>query len=293
MIKKFISKTEFVEQALNFKTEMAKPRTLDELHNLWRQTSFPYVMDTPDPLSDSYSSEVLDLYSKLTSTAYSVSNELTSPLQQQDDFAIGYPWISKNLRVVSVEMGKAVQALKIVSQHQPDARNFVEFGSGWGNLVIPLARSGMSVTAIDIDPGFIRRLNKEAKLLDLQIKTVTADFNAATDLVEKNSFDCVIFSSSFHHCIDFVNLLKNIKSKVLKPKGCIYFFAEPIYQSLSFPWGLRYDGESIWAITCNKWLELGFEESFFISVVSEIGYQIHEIPDASGFGGRCFVASLE
>jgi len=70
-----------------------------------------------------------------------------------------------------------------------------------------------------------------------------------------------------------------------------YFLRCPI-DDLAFPWGLRYDGESIWAITCNKWLELGFSKSFFMSVFSGIGMSIDELPDESGFLGSSWIARL-
>lgn len=194
------------------------------------------------------------------------------------------------MRVVASELGKAVQAIKTISEHSPNAESFIEYGSGWGNLVIPLARSGMNVTAIDIDQGFINRTKDEADLLNLRIDLVKSDFIEGTYKRSNCRYDVVIFSSSFHHCLEFFELLNTIRDTILTPEGKIYFFAEPVYESLSFPWGLRYDGESIWAITCNKWFELGFSEEFFRGMFPKLGMSINEIPDTTGLCGRAWVA---
>jgi 2-polyprenyl-3-methyl-5-hydroxy-6-metoxy-1,4-benzoquinol methylase len=286
-----LNKTQFIEQALLFKEELNIPRSLDDLHHFWRSTAFPYQLDSVDPFSRNYRDEVLEIYQCLAGVSYKVSNELTSTLQTEADFRVGYPWVSKNLRVVASELGKAVQAIKIISEHSPGADSFIEYGSGWGNLVIPLARSGMNVTAIDIDQGFINRTKEEAELLNLKIDLVKSDFIEGTFKRSNCRYDVVIFSSSFHHCLEFIDLLKSIRDSILKPQGKIYFFAEPVSESLSFPWGLRYDGESIWAITCNKWFELGFSEEFFRDLFPKLGFSISEIADTSGLCGRAWVAS--
>lgn len=215
---------------------------------------------------------------------------MTSVLQTPEDFKTGYPWVSKNLRVVSSELGKAVSSLHAISRYSPNANTFIEFGSGWGNLAIPLARAGMEVTAIDIDPGFLNRMNSEALALGVKIESIQSDFLNAVNILNGRRFDCVIFCSSLHHCLDFMELLASIRDHVLNPGGAIFFFAEPVLPDLAFPWGLRYDGESLWAITCNNWLELGFSETFFHDLFSHLNMSLIEINDETGLCGRSWLA---
>jgi hypothetical protein len=87
-----------------------------------------------------------------------------------------------------------------------------------------------------------------------------------------NDFDAVIFQSSFHHCLDFNELLGLLRMKALTPRGRVFFFSEPIFTQYAFPWGLRVDGESLWAITSNKWCELGFDRDFFIALLHAHGF---------------------
>ncbi|MEM6890477.1 MAG: class I SAM-dependent methyltransferase [Pseudomonadota bacterium] len=282
---------EFVAAAKSFKGEMAKTSNLQELHALWRQTSYAYSFGSSDPFSTEHKHEVLKVYEALCDATYEVSNEVTSATQTPEQFKTGYPWVSKDLGVVATEMGKSVQAMRVFNQHMPNARRFIEFGSGWGNLAVPLARAGMDVTTIDIDVGFLKRMTDEAHALGLSIETIQGDFLEAAQSIN-TPFDAVVFCSSFHHCLDFSDLLTELRERVVNPDGGkIFFLAEPISDAYSFPWGLRYDGESVWAITCNHWLELGFTEEFFREALDRTGFIGERHEDPTGFVGAYWVAT--
>jgi hypothetical protein len=63
---------------------------------------------------------------------------------------------------------------------------------------------------------------------------------------------------------------------VLRPGGKVFFAAEPIDDSFPVPWGLRLDGESLWAIRRNGWLELGYQESYFVRTLHHLGWVSHK-----------------
>jgi hypothetical protein len=52
----------------------------------------------------------------------------------------------------------------------------------------------------------------------------------------------------------------------------VFFAAEPILEAFPVPWGVRVDGESLWAIRQNGWLELGFQESYFVRTLLRLGW---------------------
>jgi hypothetical protein len=54
----------------------------------------------------------------------------------------------------------------------------------------------------------------------------------------------------------------------------VFFASEPIDDSFDVPWGLRLDGESLWAIRRNGWLELGFQESYFLRTLQHLGWLV-------------------
>ena len=84
-------------------------------------------------------------------------------------------------------------------------------------------------------------------------------------------FDAVLFYESFHHCSDHRELVRKLTG-VINPGGRVFFAAEPIDDSFVMPWGVRTDGESLWAIRRNGWLELGFQESYFLRMLSREGW---------------------
>lgn len=280
---------EFITRAQAYKEQLETAKNFDELSALWKKFSFAYTMQTDDPFSDAYRQEVTELYQKLVDTPYDVQNELTSSHLSDEAFARGFPWTSDNLGVVAHEIGKAVQGFRVIAQHAPHAKSIIEFGAGWGNTAIPMARAGMDVCAVDIDQAFLKRIANEAKALSAPLRTYHADFlEAASNPGQR--YDVALFSSSFHHCLEFQDLLTHIRENVLTENGVIAFFAEPISNGFSFPWGLRYDGEAVWAITCNKWLELGFREDFFLDLLKRTELQGEMVPDTTGLMGPAWLA---
>jgi 2-polyprenyl-3-methyl-5-hydroxy-6-metoxy-1,4-benzoquinol methylase len=280
----------FIRDAQSFKDTLATAKNFDEIRKLWTSTRIEYSYDCTDPYSPEYKQEVLSLYRRLTAESYTPMNELTSTKQTADQFDVGYPWVTQNLEVISQEMAKVVQAMRALHSCQLAGGKLIEFGAGWGNLAIPLAKSGQKMTVVDIDDGFLRRITKIAAKDGLEIKCMKGDFlKVAKSITEK--YDAVIFQSSFHHCLDFSSILDVIRDRLLSDTGSIFFFSEPIHKDFSFPWGLRYDGESLWAIMCNKWLELGFDQDFFLDLMLRKGFLVSKVEAIPGLVGEGWIAS--
>ncbi len=77
---------------------------------------------------------------------------------------------------------------------------------------------------------------------------------------------------------------------LLNEGGKIIFAAEPITDDFPIPWGLRLDGESLWAIRNFGWCELGFQESYFRELMARNNLIItkYSCPDTPW--GTIFVA---
>lgn len=243
-----------------------------------------------DPGSPAYRQTVLAIYERLTNSGYAALNELTSTRQSPRDFEIGYPWVSRDLGVAASELGKTVQALSALHSHGAGAQSVIEFGCGWGNLAVPLAKLGRRVAAVDIDQAFLDRTRTLVQRDGFEIETHHGDFVEVAARLP-SSYDAVIFQSSFHHCLDFEALMSLLADRVLTEQGRIFFFAEPIHRDFGFPWGLRFDGESLWAIMCNGWLELGFDEDFFLQMMLRHGFFVGRAPGLPGLVGEGWVAT--
>jgi 2-polyprenyl-3-methyl-5-hydroxy-6-metoxy-1,4-benzoquinol methylase len=286
----FKTKDEFIISSREYLEKLKEASNFDEMLRLWRATSIPYKMDSCDPYSPQYRDEVKEIYKQLTHSDYAAKNEWTSDKQSEQEFDVGYPWVSNNLRVVAEELAKPVQIFQALHLSGKSGSRIIEFGAGWGNLALPLARARLNVTVVDIDEGFIGRLHRKAEREGLSISSYCGDFLEAAQSLE-NKFDVVIFQSSFHHCLDFKEILETINSRLLEPEGVIIFSSEPISNEINFPWGLRYDGESLWAIMCNKWLELGFNFNFFVEMLLNCGFFIQGLPGIAGYIGEAWQAT--
>jgi 2-polyprenyl-3-methyl-5-hydroxy-6-metoxy-1,4-benzoquinol methylase len=282
----------FVREALSFKSKLKEVSTFNEVRKLWLETSIPYEIDSVSPYSTEYKDIQLEIYKRLSGDGYNVVNELTSGKLSSEQFELGYPWTSKNLSVISSHFGKVAQALVAISalKSESEVLEVIEFGAGWGELAIPLAKSGQKVTCVDIDDGFIQRIKRIASREGCQVSTVNGDFVEVARDIETKNFDCAVFQSSFHHCLDFNQLLMAIKKNVLNRNGVILFLAEPIFKNYNFPWGLRYDGESLWAIMLNSWLELGFDYDFFSDLMLKNGFFLSTISGMGSLIGDGYMA---
>ena len=283
----------FLVNARAFRSKLQACHNFLEIQKLWRETDLPYSVSEDDPFSESYRLEQLELYRALSGLEYTLTNELTSTRQSQADFERGYPWITGDLATISEHSGKVAQAFAALGSffdRESGSLSVAEFGAGWGNLAIPLARSGLKVTCVDIDTGFLDRIGRIAVRNDLQIAFCASDFLAAAENLE-GPFDGIIFQSSFHHCLDFDRLLWKIHEHQLSSRGAIFFLAEPIDEGFNLPWGLRHDGESLWAIMLNGWLELGFSRDFFLNLLFRNGYFVRDIPALGNLAGPGFLAT--
>ena len=58
----------------------------------------------------------------------------------------------------------------------------------------------------------------------------------------------------------------------------IAFTSEPVVPEHSkyvpYPWGVRLDGISVWSICKWGWLELGFQEAYFVRFLNDAGWKL-------------------
>jgi len=137
------------------------------------------------------------------------------------------------------------------------------------------------------EDDFVRLVRERAKRANLNINAICADFSYIETIEEK--FDAVLFFECFHHAADHLRILRAL-NRVINDDGIAVFGAEPILDAFPVPWGLRMDGESLWAIRKHGWLELGFQETYFRNTLRQLGWGVskHECHDTPW--GTVFVA---
>ena len=234
-----------------------------------------FTMEQPsvgsaDPDSEEYAAAQFALYETISGQRYSAENEKT-PFDPIAMAAKPFPYLNNGSEVTGdqlIAIGWIIKTLKL----QPGA-TVLEFGPGWGNTTLALARNGSRVTAIEIEQNFVDLINEQARRLPVEIEVIQGDFMDGVKL--RRSFNCVLFFECFHHCAKHNELLDDL-DKLVAEGGQVAFAAEPITEDFTAPWGLRLDGQSLWAIRKNGWLELGFTESYFIRSLMRRGWLVRK-----------------
>jgi 2-polyprenyl-3-methyl-5-hydroxy-6-metoxy-1,4-benzoquinol methylase len=229
----------------------------------------------PDPFSAAYREFQMALYTRISGRGYAPQNERTKFDTVTADRR-PFPYYTGSCRTAGFfTMGVG---FLLFSLDLPAGARVLEFGPGWGNSTLAMALVGLDVTAVDIEPDFCELLRLRAKRHEVSLTVVNDDFMWAETVREP--YDAVVFFECFHHCADHQRLLAAL-DRAVKPGGRVYFGAEPIVPDFPVPWGVRMDGESLWAIRSNGWLELGFKESYFREALTRAGWSVrkHVLPD--------------
>jgi ubiquinone/menaquinone biosynthesis C-methylase UbiE len=236
-----------------------------------RQVFATFRMDPPpgvpdDPFSAEYREFQLDFYSRIAGKAYNVANEATV-FDVADAMRRPFPYCTASSLTTGeslISTGFILRAMDLA----PVSR-VLELGSGWGTMTGVLAMLGHSVTAVDTEERFCELLRRRADHDGFAVTMIHADFSWVEQADQV--FDAVLFTSSFHHADDHLGLLRSLH-RVVTPEGRIFFGSEPIQPDLSYPWGLRLDGQSLWSIRKHGWLELGFSEDYFAEALKRTGW---------------------
>lgn len=247
---------------------------------------FPLELPT-DPYSEDYQNKQFEFYEYLAGKEYRTENE-------ESIFDVGnassrpFPFYTGSPQTVGnhlIAIGHLIRTINL-----PENSSILEFGPGWGNTTVWLARMGYEVTAIDIENRFINLIKKRAKQKSLEVEAIQGDFQFIH--TTNRQWDAILFFECFHHCADHQALVKGL-DRVIKPGGKVIFAAEPITDDFPIPWGFRLDGESLWAIRKNGWCELGFQETYFRELLAKNGWDINKHVCTETPWGTIFVATRQ
>jgi hypothetical protein len=231
---------------------------------------FEFVADTRmprDPFSEAYRVAQMALYAEIAGHPYhSAEEHEQTSLDLSRAQHTPFPYATHSTATVGDQLVR--QGLLLRQLRLPPQARVVEFGSGWGNLTLELAKMGLAVTSVDVYSKFGELVSKRAEQLGLDIETVTCDM---LDYQADEPFDAAVFFESFHHCFDHLRMLENL-THIVKKQGIVVFGSEPIL-ALPYPWGLRLDGMLVWSIRKRGWLENGFRPRYFRKALERTGWQ--------------------
>lgn len=227
-----------------------------------------FYRDLPaDPFSNEYYSYQMGLYETLAGKSYEVKNEV-SIFDGNAAITRPFPYSSGNPTTAGMHLsalGFVISGIQL-----PFGSRIIEFGAGWGNTTLALAMLGYDVTVVEIEERFCELIRNRAKLHGVSVNVINGDFLSCENMTEQ--YDGALFYECFHHCSDHMRLLRGLH-KIIKPGGTLYLGAEPIKHDFPIPWGLRLDGESLWAIRQNGWMELGYRVDYFQEALKRTGWR--------------------
>jgi SAM-dependent methyltransferase len=257
----------------------------DELRRGFATFRMEFPLELPaDPDSAEYRAVQMRFYEWLHGKPYATANEVSAfdvaaHVRRPFPYSTGSPdTVGHQL----IAIGHLIRTLGL-----REGQSVLEFGPGWGNTTLALARMGCRVTAVDVERNFIDLIAGRARAKDLEIELLHGDFGLAATIDRR--FDAVLFFECFHHCADHQSLVASL-DRVVAPGGKVLFAAEPILDEFPLPWGLRMDGESLWAIRRQGWLELGFQETYFRGLLARHGWRVDKVVCAETPWGVIFVA---
>lgn len=251
----------------------------------------PSTSPPPDENSREFLEWQLALWKEISGrTDYSPSTcEADNNVTLKSGLSNPFPYCTDDPSTTGNYLGAIGLIIKALSLKRGD--RVIEFGVGWAHTTISLAKCGYKVTAIDIEKKFLDILTHKAAQEGLDISTHHGEF---VDFPEKHiKYDAALFFECFHHCLNFQDLLLKLRSS-LTEYGRIVFCGEPFYGDwFDYPWGIRLDGHSIWAIRNFGWMELGFREDYIVGLLTSLGFNTKklEIPEF-GSNGIALVAAL-
>lgn len=152
----------------------------------------------------------------------------------------------------------------------------LEYGAGFGQTALTLARLGVQVDTVDISATFCRYVQQQADFFQVPLRPHQGLFGMHPPPGEP--YQLIWFYESFHHCLDFQTLVPQL-ARMLVPGGRVILSGEPIfekeYAAVPYPWGVRLHSEVAAVMRQTHWMELGFSEAF-----------VFELFRRSGFSGR-------
>ena len=166
----------------------------------------------------------------------------------------------------------------------------LEYGAGFGQSALALARLGVNVDTVDISVTFCDYLRRQAEFFQVPLKPFHGSF--ALNPRPGQKYDLIWFYESFHHCEDFVNVVRQLGDQ-LAEGGRVILGGEPIvereYAAVPYPWGIRLHSEVAAVVRRQHWFELGFSEAFLVELFMAAGFVARRVDCESSLFGRLYV----
>ena len=166
----------------------------------------------------------------------------------------------------------------------------LEYGPGFGQTALALARLGVNVDTVDISAVFCGFVQRQAEHFQVPLTALQGPFGINPRPGTK--YKLIWFYESFHHCVDFQQVVAQLAGH-LAEGGRVILAGEPIvereYAAVPYPWGVRLHSEVVAVMRQTQWFELGFSEAFLFELFSRHGFAGRRIDCEPSLFGRLYV----
>jgi SAM-dependent methyltransferase len=230
-----------------------------------------------DPMSNEYEDEQRKLWGVLAGVDHAydpLRHEKEAPLVDVDAVRFPSHFVRRDPQAVE-HMSEHILASGMIMKNsglQP-GQWAMEYGAGFGQTALQLARLGVNVDTVDISEEFCRHVKTQADFYGVPLTPFQGRFGFNPRGEKK--YDLIFFYESFHHCLEFKQVVHRIREH-LAPKGRVILAGEPIPlredKHVPYPWGLRLHSEVVAVIRVRHWFELGFSEDFVADLFTHAGF---------------------
>ena len=166
----------------------------------------------------------------------------------------------------------------------------LEYGPGFGQSALALARMGVNVDTVDISPRFCDFVRRQGEHFQVPLHAHQGQFGMNPRPGQK--YRLIWFYESFHHCVDFMGLIPRLREH-LADGGRVILGGEPIVErenaAVPYPWGVRLHSEVAAVMRTTRWFELGFSEAFLYELFGRAGFRGRRIDCEPSLFGRLYI----
>ncbi len=243
-----------------------------------------------DPLGSDYYQQMLRLWEAITARkGYDpLLNEDTPEIADLDAIYKPAFYASGDSHFAGAQM-MAMGHIIMRSDIRPGDR-VLEYGAGFGQTALALARLGARVDTVDVNPHFCKAVATAAERYSVDLNPHLGQFGFNPSGVN-SAYSLIFFYESFHHCIEFNSLIPQLPS-LLADQGKVILAGEPIFEQLCpdlpYLWGFRLDWENVAVMRIRGWLELGFQRDFLLALFARSGFACTHYSDPNSHWAQIY-----
>lgn len=191
-----------------------------------------------------------------------------------------------------VSAGDQILAIGMLLKHSglKPGDNALEYGPGFAQGALAMARLGVNVDTVDISATFCDFIRRQAEHFQVPLTAHAGPFGDSPHPGRR--YRLIWFYESFHHCVDFMQVVPKL-AEHLDEGGRVILAGEPIveheYAAVPYPWGVRLHSEVAAVMRQTHWFELGFSEAFLYELFRRAGFSGRRVDCEPSLFGRLYV----